>query len=212
MKATIQNTIQSATLVILIALGSAGYPTTTAAQTAPSKQPVITSAQAVKQGQQLLTQGKFTEAVQILEQPTADASDKNMNAEKKKLLQQAYAGWVQSLQNSRQLLSTQEDQAQQQIKELKKKIGREQKTLNRATKRVDAGPKKTGKDNHDMTKYNSTAQNAARDRASQARVGVMADTTELNRLTAMHARLTQQIAVLDGQIATAQSRAKVHSE
>ncbi len=156
--------------------------------------------QLIQQGRQLLGQGRVSEAIQILERAVGSGSDSNTPSEPRELLRQAYAAWMQSLQNSRQQLAAQVDLAKQQVEQTQKTVDANQKTLADLQKQLVTPP------SHHGDWYDNSARNEARNRIPAVQVSIMTDTIELNKRSATLARLVQQLATLDQQIATAQGR------
>ena len=183
-------------LLSMLVLSFDAGSTSTSAQGPNPSQGAPTPGQSLQQGQQLLAQGKYADAIPHLERASAADQEPTVASNGKLLLAQAYAGCLQALQSAKQQASAQLQITKEQQSQAERTLANDQRALRnfRAMNFSSVGSRGRSGDPQAQGTSNSLE------------LKVMTDMTQLNKLKGESVRLAQQIATLEQQIAFAQQR------
>lgn len=182
--------------------------------------PMQAPAEAGQQARQLLAQGRFLEAAQLLEQKIGVVTDAGATAEPRQLLKEVCATWLESLEKAKMQVENQLASASNRVAEVEARLVANQRSLEdrrRQEGQVTVVNSKTynygDSDYSGSRAYSSPSrlQKGTGDPGAQAAINsleiqVMTDKQELSRRAVDLPPLRQQLAALEKQIASIETR------
>jgi len=185
---------------ISLSLALAGHSAAGAAGPDPAASTHIGAQQWLQQGQAWLAQNKYAEAIQCLDKGLAISTDPATSSETRRLLADAYAAWLQSLQVTRYQLANQAISAQERLAQIQQEVEQAKQAL------ADlAAQRKAALNSHGKSKV--VVDPVAQRDQNVHELKIVTGTVALNKQTKFIAALKQQLAALEVQITDVQSRA-----
>ena len=185
---------------ICFSIALADHPAAGAAGPASAAATSTGAQQWLQQGQALLAQNKYAEAIQCLDKAITTSADPAAASEIRRLLADAYTAWLQSLQVSRYQIANRVISEQERQAQIQQEVDQAKQAL------ADlAAQRKAALSTHGKSKV--VVDPVAQRDQNVHELKIVTGTGALNKQTKFIAALKQQLAALEVQIADVQSRA-----
>ena len=185
---------------ICFSIALADHPAAGAAGPASAAATSTGAQQWLQQGQALLAQNKYAEAIQCLDKAITTSTDPAAASETRRLLADAYTAWLQSLQVSRYQIANRVISEQERQAQIQQEVDQAKQAL------ADlAAQRKAAQNSHGKSKV--VVDPIAQRDQNVHELKIVTGTGALNKQTKFIAALKQQLAALEVQITDVQSRA-----
>ena len=195
---------------ISFSIALAGHSVAGAAGPAPAASTPTRAQQWLQQGQTLLAQNKYAEAIQCLDKAITTSTDPAAASETRRLLADAYTAWLQSLQVSRYQIANRVISEQERQAQIQQEVDQAKQALADLAAQRKAAQNSHGKSKVVVDPIAQRDQNVHELKIVTG-TGALNKQTKfiaaLNKQTKFIAALKQQLAALEVQIADVQSRA-----